>query len=300
MRFASMDTITITQAQGFDAWGDICRTYSTTDTTSNKFTGKERDQETGYDYFGARYYDSRIGRWLQTEPLYDKYLQYSPYCYGLVNPLKIRDIQGFYPKITVTDNVIHIDFNFYYVPITSDPNFGLNEEQINIANELLNNMASKWSIPIKFNNKEYSVDVSVKLNEVKRNFDDIEEELYNNKEYFNMIISLDDENTRENKGIGVNNHCALVLNPTKKIVPYKNTGAHELGHLLYLSDEDYISGVISVNNFNKSYSELIIVNSIMGPIVWYKGEDMRLDPSNYDWNLIINNENNNHLKNLLK
>gem|GEM_PF-4451752 len=28
----------------------------------NKSTGKERDTETGYDYFGARYYDSRIGR----------------------------------------------------------------------------------------------------------------------------------------------------------------------------------------------------------------------------------------------
>ena len=46
---------TITQAQDYDSWGDICRTYSTIDTTSNKFTGKERDHETGYDYFGARY-----------------------------------------------------------------------------------------------------------------------------------------------------------------------------------------------------------------------------------------------------
>lgn len=53
---------TITQSQDYDAWGDICRTYSTSDTTVNKFTGKERDTETGYDYFGARYYDSRIGR----------------------------------------------------------------------------------------------------------------------------------------------------------------------------------------------------------------------------------------------
>ncbi|PID63212.1 MAG: hypothetical protein CR986_00230 [Ignavibacteriae bacterium] len=27
-----------------------------------KFNGKERDAETGLDYFGARYYDSKIGR----------------------------------------------------------------------------------------------------------------------------------------------------------------------------------------------------------------------------------------------
>jgi len=38
---------TITQAQDYDAWGDICRTYSTAiDISVNKFTGKERDHET--------------------------------------------------------------------------------------------------------------------------------------------------------------------------------------------------------------------------------------------------------------
>jgi len=86
---------TITQAQDYDAWGDICRTYtSAIDTTVNKFTGKERDHETGYDYFGARYYDSRIGRWLQTEPLLEKYFQYSQYCYGLNNPIYLIDPDG--------------------------------------------------------------------------------------------------------------------------------------------------------------------------------------------------------------
>ena len=34
-----------------------------------KFTCKESDAETGYDYFGARYYDSWLGRWLQVDPL---------------------------------------------------------------------------------------------------------------------------------------------------------------------------------------------------------------------------------------
>jgi YD repeat-containing protein len=33
-----------------------------------KFTGKERDEENLYDYFGARYYDSRIGRWGGVDP----------------------------------------------------------------------------------------------------------------------------------------------------------------------------------------------------------------------------------------
>ncbi|HRE42308.1 MAG TPA: RHS repeat-associated core domain-containing protein, partial [Ignavibacteria bacterium] len=59
-----------------------------------KFTGKERDKESGYDYFGARYYNSRIGRWGQVEPLLDKYVSFSPYCYGLNSPMVLKDVDG--------------------------------------------------------------------------------------------------------------------------------------------------------------------------------------------------------------
>jgi len=31
------------------------------------FTGKERDAESGNDYFGARYYASSVGRWLSPD-----------------------------------------------------------------------------------------------------------------------------------------------------------------------------------------------------------------------------------------
>jgi RHS repeat-associated protein len=34
-----------------------------------KFTGKPRDSESGNDYFGARYYDSSLGRFLSPDPL---------------------------------------------------------------------------------------------------------------------------------------------------------------------------------------------------------------------------------------
>jgi len=37
-------------------------------TTPYKFTGKELDKETNLYYFGARYYDARIGRWISTDP----------------------------------------------------------------------------------------------------------------------------------------------------------------------------------------------------------------------------------------
>jgi RHS repeat-associated protein len=34
-----------------------------------KFTGKERDGETGNDYFGARFYTSSFGRFISPDPL---------------------------------------------------------------------------------------------------------------------------------------------------------------------------------------------------------------------------------------
>jgi len=38
-----------------------------TDATEHHFTGKERDAESGNDYFGARYYASSMGRWLSPD-----------------------------------------------------------------------------------------------------------------------------------------------------------------------------------------------------------------------------------------
>lgn len=59
-----------------------------------KFTSKERDNETNYDYFGARYYDSRIARWLQVDPLADKYPAWTPFGYCADSPLILIDPNG--------------------------------------------------------------------------------------------------------------------------------------------------------------------------------------------------------------
>jgi len=59
-----------------------------------KFTGKERDEESGYDYFGARYYWSLLMHWLSVDPLADKYPGISPYAYAAWNPVKYVDPDG--------------------------------------------------------------------------------------------------------------------------------------------------------------------------------------------------------------
>ena len=59
------------------------------------FTGKERDEETGYGYFGARYMDHELmTMWLSVDPMADKYPSISPYNYCAWNPVKLVDPDG--------------------------------------------------------------------------------------------------------------------------------------------------------------------------------------------------------------
>ena len=59
-----------------------------------KYTGKERDVETGLDYIGARYHDAKICRWISADPRAEKYLNWTSYNYSLDNPLRNVDPDG--------------------------------------------------------------------------------------------------------------------------------------------------------------------------------------------------------------
>ena len=61
-------------------------------------SGKEKDAETGYHYFGARYYNSDLSLWLSVDPMADKYPSLSPYNYCAWNPMKIVDPDGKWPR----------------------------------------------------------------------------------------------------------------------------------------------------------------------------------------------------------
>ncbi|HZQ66881.1 MAG TPA: RHS repeat-associated core domain-containing protein [Terriglobales bacterium] len=70
------------------------------DALSHKFTGKERDSESGLDNFGARYYSSSLGRFTSADPvtmLPDRLAdpqQINLYAYGRSNPLRFVDPTG--------------------------------------------------------------------------------------------------------------------------------------------------------------------------------------------------------------
>ena len=66
-----------------------------------KFTGKERDSESGLDSFEKRYNASSIGRFMSPDPLLNSGRPGSPqtwnrYTYALNNPLRITDPTGLY------------------------------------------------------------------------------------------------------------------------------------------------------------------------------------------------------------
>ena len=83
----------------FDPWGNLEAQWGT-EPNHYLFTGKEKD-ESGLYYFGARYYNLRLGRWITPEPrchpnnlkLKDPQ-SLNPYSYCRNNPLAFVDPDG--------------------------------------------------------------------------------------------------------------------------------------------------------------------------------------------------------------
>jgi RHS repeat-associated protein len=79
-------------------------TCTGTDATENHFTGKERDAESGLDYFKARYFSSDLGRFMTADwaakPTAVPYADFGNpqsldlFVYALNNPLEKDDIDG--------------------------------------------------------------------------------------------------------------------------------------------------------------------------------------------------------------
>ncbi len=100
------------QARQNHYWAGVSTLLSNWNTPYT-FSGKEKDEEikrsedspntienkqglrqTGYSYFGARYYDSDLSLWLSVDPLSDEYPGTSPFMYVRGNPVMLIDPNG--------------------------------------------------------------------------------------------------------------------------------------------------------------------------------------------------------------
>jgi RHS repeat-associated protein len=62
--------------------------------TRYKFNAKEKDEETGLYYYGARYYTPDLSVWLSVDPMSDEYPGLSAYNYCANNPVMLVDPDG--------------------------------------------------------------------------------------------------------------------------------------------------------------------------------------------------------------
>jgi len=68
-RVVTDESGTVVYSAAHDPYGGIQQTWANTFDPTPKFSGKERDSESGLDYFGARYYDRAQYRFLSVDPV---------------------------------------------------------------------------------------------------------------------------------------------------------------------------------------------------------------------------------------
>ncbi len=70
--------------------------------TGYKFTGKELDPETGLYYYGARYYDPVLSKWISADPIFGKYFPDTTSFQKMMESMKIvQDPPRFYPEVNL-------------------------------------------------------------------------------------------------------------------------------------------------------------------------------------------------------
>ncbi len=149
--------------------------------TPYKFSGKEKDDETQYSYFGARYYDSDLSVWLSVDPLSDKYYSTSPFMYCIGNPLKLIDPNGM--DTSFRDNSSRKTFNETYSNVYS---------RVNSYDKKIENKLSKWKTIGYGNaktNKKFTRQIR-KLNESRAEITELKtsfDEIINSKTMFEYV-----------------------------------------------------------------------------------------------------------------
>ncbi|WP_162347415.1 DUF6443 domain-containing protein [Pontibacter fetidus] len=88
----------VVQENHYDPWGLNLTGIEKLGSPDSKFqfNGKEKQTDLGINWidYGARMYDSQIGRWHVSDPLSEKYGSTSPYVYTLNNPVNAIDPDG--------------------------------------------------------------------------------------------------------------------------------------------------------------------------------------------------------------
>ena len=236
-----------------------CATHNP-DQQNHKYNGKEFDTTHGlntYDY-GARQYNSLVGRWDRVDPLCEKYYSVSPYAYCHNNPVKYVDPDG-------------KDYDVYYdgASITIRAMYFTDEASAESANNAvkfwndLNGQYTMDGLPVKF---DFTVSV-VTSAEIPKG---VKAESYIRGKA-NMTISGNTymlDNIPDVNKNGETNSGRLVTVDKERATHL--TGAHEIGHTVGLqhSNAGLMTPASSDSNRSKKVSKgdikSIIRNAVKG------------------------------------
>jgi len=184
------------------------------DGVAYKFSAKEKDEETSYSYFGARYLASEFSLWLSVDPMADKYPSLSSYMYCAGNPVIYFDPDGKEKVIWVENNNKSKDATIYkaasnakdnneaiHIYAHGSPNgitANINGKEINIRNakqfdEVMKETSNKWK------NRKEGENLIVILHscrtgrETKNGDDSFAEELSKDNSFKNVTFVAPDE-----------------------------------------------------------------------------------------------------------
>ena len=223
-----------------------------------KFTGKERDEESGYDYFGARYYTSNLSMWLSVDPLADKYPNISPYAYCAWNPMKYVDPDGRDAKMIVSGSTITLQATYYVRPTDI--------KSVTQAVKFWNDQTALLYTDNKGNTYSVRFDLSIKTTDNPRNTANLEGAYANSYEVVQQLSA--ETSTQGAKAIGLTKDNRSIEVRSDKSDGL--TGAHEVGHTLMNVDtkdgEHSSSGIMTRSANDPQHSEYVsqeTVNTII-------------------------------------
>ncbi len=162
---------TITVDEDFYPWGGELR-FVSSDSNRYKFSGKERDAETGLDYFGARYYGNWLGRFATPDDfLKDSHVgdpqSWNKYAYARNNPLRYTDPTGEKVNVAISCSSdgetcqVNITASIAFYPESGSD---ISSDQMNqAAADIKSQIESAWSGTYQQDGVSYNVSTTVNV-----------------------------------------------------------------------------------------------------------------------------------------
>jgi RHS repeat-associated protein len=203
------------------------------------FTSKERDAETGLDYFGARYYSGAQGRMTSPDPFMivtaaqdreqlGRYLSnpqnWNRYAYAFNNPLRFIDPTGLDP-ISVSDCQKDSDCTVVKLNIILDKDADIYDRNGNLRQEYQAKLDTQLAQAAdEYGNAKIAFDVNYSKAAVGNDY-------VGEKGALNVVVTDSRESFGSRSWVGPSGASYTRLNiGTSITTPYRSTLAHELAH----------------------------------------------------------------------